>query len=111
MFEACEDLEVLSFEVFPSAFRVSHARIPQILIQQRDILLNRRREVPIVGHITSHPLSIVVVYLIKYDIDSFLQLTLRLAVQFIQSSVKLHHRVFFLLVAHEGPFVAIRNEL
>lgn len=107
MFEASEDLEILSFEVFSSTFRVSHARIPQILIQQRDILLNRRRKVPIISHIAPHPLSVVIINLIEYDIDSFLQFTLRLAIQFIQSPVKLNHRIFFLLIAHKGSLVTI----
>lgn len=80
VFEACEDLQILPIEVFSSPFGVSHARIPQILIQQRDVLLNGRREVSIVGNIAPHPLSIVVVNFIKDDVYSFLQLTLRLAV-------------------------------
>ena len=80
MLEASEDLQVLSFEVFPSPFGVSHARIPQILIQQRYILLNRRREISIVGNIATHPLPIVIINFIKDDVYSFLQFTLRLAI-------------------------------
>lgn len=109
MLETGEDLQVLSLEIFPCTIGISHAWVPQILVKQRDVLLNRRREISIIGNIAAHPLSIVVINLIEDNVYSFLKVTLRLAIKLVQSPVELHHRVIFLIVSHEGALASIRH--
>lgn len=64
MLEASEDLQVLSIEILSSPGRVSHSGVPQILIEQGDVLLDGGREVAIVCDIAGHPLATVVINLV-----------------------------------------------
>ena len=59
---------------------VSHAWMPQVLVEQRDVLLDGGREVTVVGHVAPHALAAVVVELVQYYVYSLLQVAPWLAV-------------------------------
>jgi hypothetical protein len=80
MLEAGEEFERLALEVLAGPVGVSHARIPKILVEEGDVLLDGGREIAIIGDIAAHALSVIVVNLIENSINSFLQVALRLAI-------------------------------
>jgi hypothetical protein len=110
MLETTEYFQIFSTEILASPRGVCHARVPQILVQKRDILFNRGREISIIADIAAHTFSIVVINLIQNGVDAFLKIALRFSVQLIQSLVELHHRVLLLLVAHISALAAVADQ-
>jgi hypothetical protein len=64
MFETAEDLQVLSVKILPGSRRISHTGMPQILIEQGDVLLDGGREVSIISDIAGHSFATVVIDLV-----------------------------------------------
>ena len=85
--------------------------MPQILIQKRYIFLDGGWKISIIGNITTHALSIVIVNLIQNGVDAFLKIALGLAVQLIQPLIELNHRVLLLLVTDVGSLGAVGHQL
>lgn len=75
-------VEGLSFELgFKFSFRVRHAWVPEILVEQGDILFYGGREISVIGHLGRHPFFIEVFYFLQNNVDPLLQVTPRLAVK------------------------------
>ena len=92
MFEAAEELQMMA-SVLGSPFFVSHAGLPQVLIQKGNVLLNRNGEVPILARHSVHPLSTKVLSLVQNDIYAFFKVASLLVLKPIQGLVKVDHRV------------------
>lgn len=111
MLETTEYFQIFSTKILTSPRGICHARMPQILIQKRDIFFNRGREISIIGDIAAHAFSIVVINLIQNGVDAFLKIALRFSVQLVQPLIELHHRVLLLLVTHISSLAAVADQL
>ncbi len=78
---------------------VSHHRVPKVLVEERDVLLDGGREVVVATDLSAELLLVKVVDLIQHDVDPFFEVAAGFAVGPVQLAVELDHRVFALGVA------------
>lgn len=86
---------------------ISHPRVPEVLVEQRNVLLDSRWEIPVVTNLRIHPLFVKVIDFVQNYVYPFLEIALLLAVDAIKFPVKLYHRVFSLGI---GAFFAIGHK-
>lgn len=86
---------------------VSHSWMPEVLVQQRNALLNGRREISVVGDQAGQASPGIIINLVQNNIDSLLKLTLGFAIDFIKHTIELDHRVLAFGIC---PFVSISHQ-
>ena len=72
---------------------------PLILIDERKVLLNGRREVIVILDKIVHSFSLEIFYFIEDNVDPLFKITFLLAFPAIKLSVKLNHGVFVLCIS------------